>query len=152
MAERVTDCPSVNDALQAVVQPMPEGALETVPFPVIETESVWVVVVGGNSLNDAVTDFAALIVTAQEPDPEHAPPQLENSQLALGEAARVTDCPSAKVALQDVVHPMPTGELETVPLPVIATESLCDADSASVLTSLEGALSFPALSYAVTAK
>jgi len=150
VAARVTDCPSVKDELQELVQSIPAGALETAPLPEIETERLcWGFV---DSTNFIVTDFAASMVTTQEPGPEHDPPQLENFQFDFGEAESVTDCPCVNEALQEVVHPMPAGALETVPLPVIEIESVCDTLSDCVLTSAEGELSFPASSYAVTAK
>ncbi|GJL50873.1 MAG: hypothetical protein NPIRA01_21000 [Nitrospirales bacterium] len=150
VAARVTDCPSVKDELQELVQLIPAGALETDPLPEIETERLCSGFV--DSTNFMVTDFAAFMVTTQEPDPEHAPPQLENFQFDFGVAERVTDCPSVKDELQELVQPIPAGALETVPLPEIETESLCKTFSACVLTSAEGELSFPASSYAVTAK
>jgi hypothetical protein len=78
-------------------------------------------------VNVAVTLWAAFMVTAQEPLPEHAPLQPEKNDPAAAVGLSVTTVPPAKLALQLPGQLMPAGELVTVPEPVpaSATESVC---------------------------
>jgi hypothetical protein len=69
-----------------------------------------------------MTDWAAVMVTAQGPVPEHAPNQLMNLEPTAGVAVRVITLPPAKFAEQVDPQPMPVGELDTVPLPSLVTE------------------------------
>jgi hypothetical protein len=69
-----------------------------------------------------MTDWAAVMVTAQGPVPEHAPSQLMNLEPTAGVAVRVITLPPAKFAEQVDPQPMPVGELDTVPLPSLVTE------------------------------
>ncbi len=91
VAARVTVCPVANDASQVLPQLMPAGVETTVPVPVPSFVTVSV----GPSVNVAVTDFAASIVTSQGPVPVQAPDQPAKSELTAGTASRVTIVPSA---------------------------------------------------------
>src|SRR6267142_1878364 len=97
---------------------MPAGELVMVPVPVPDLLTV--------SVKDccakvAVTEVAALRVTVQVPVPEQPPPlQPEKVEPAAGVAVRVTAVPLANGAEHVAPQAMPTGALETVPLPAPA--------------------------------
>ena len=88
-AVSVTDVPVVIGVLvQAAGQLMPPVLLVTVPVPVPAGVTVTVNEAG---MKFALTDLAALIVTAQAPVPEHAPLQPAKTEAAEdGVAASVT--------------------------------------------------------------
>ncbi len=72
----------------------------------------------GSSVNVAVTDLAALIVTWQAPLPLQAPLQLANLESELGVGVRATTPACGKLAAQVEPQSMPAGSLVTVPEPV----------------------------------
>jgi len=117
-AVRVTAVPLVNDAEQVLPQEMPAGVLVTVPLPV--PALVTVSAMGDcTSVNVAVTDVAALIVTTHVPVPEQPPPlQPLNVDPAADAAVRVTAVPLVNACEQVAPQEIPAGELVTVPLPV----------------------------------
>jgi hypothetical protein len=92
VAVSVTDVLLLKLAEHIVPQLMPAGELVTLPLPVPAfvkfREKPWTV-------NVAVTDRAALMVTTHEPVPLHAPLQPVNSDPAAGAAVSVTDVPLA---------------------------------------------------------
>ena len=71
----------------------------------------------------ADTLCAEFIITMQLPVPLQAPPQPVKLQPLAGVAVKVTGVPLEKFALQVAPQLMPAGELVTVPLPVLLTES-----------------------------
>src|SRR5216684_2353720 len=73
------------------------------------------------TINVAVTDWAAFIVTTQLPVPLHpAPLQPLNADPLAGVAVNVTDVPLANNALHVTPQSMPAGLLLTAPLPLPA--------------------------------
>jgi hypothetical protein len=100
---------------------IPAGELVIVPLPVPPFVAVSAKVWG---LNVAVTDFAAVIVTTQEPVPVHAPLQPANVEPAVAVGVSVTDVPLLKLAEQVAPQLMPAGELATLPLPAPAFASV----------------------------
>ena len=73
------------------------------------------------SVNVAVTDWSALIVTVHVPVPEQpAPLQPVKVEPAAGVAVSVTTVPSLNDAEQVAPQLIPAGELVTVPEPVPA--------------------------------
>jgi hypothetical protein len=124
VAVRVMAVPGVTGCEQVVPQSMPAGLLVTVPEPVplLVTDSVI-----GRRLKVAVTDVAALTVTAQVPVPEQAPLQPAKDEPATGVAVRamavpgVTDCEQIAPQLM-----MPAGLPVTVPepAPLFVTDSV----------------------------
>src|SRR5437016_3870002 len=72
---------------------------------------------GGTSVNSAVTDVSAFIVTVQAPVPEQAPDQPVNCESGSGVAVRFTFVPGAKPAEQLEPQLIPLGLLVTVPVP-----------------------------------
>ena len=68
-------------------------------------------------LNAAVTDAAAFIVTLQLPVPEQAPLQPAKLEPAPGAAVSVSTVPILKASVQSPPQSIPTGVLETVPVP-----------------------------------
>jgi hypothetical protein len=88
----VTDVALLKLAEHVVPQLMPDGELVTLPLPVPAfvkfSEKPWTV-------NVAVTERAALIVTTQDEVPLHAPLQPLKSDPAAGAAVSVTDVPLA---------------------------------------------------------
>ena len=115
---------------------IPAGALVTVPVPE-PTSLTLSTKTPGIGANCAVTDFAALIVTAQTPVPVQAPLQPLNSEPLAALAVRVTSAPWSKLAAQVVPQVIPAGELVTVPVPVplVATESRCCSRAKVAVTS-----------------
>ena len=124
VAVRVMAVPGVTGCEQVVPQSMPAGLLVTVPEPVplLVTDSVI-----GRRLKVAVTDVAALTVTAQVPVPEQAPLHPAKDEPATGVAVRamavpgVTDCEQIAPQLM-----MPAGLPVTVPepAPLFVTDSV----------------------------
>ena len=103
---------------------IPAGALVTEPAPVPAFVTVSVCV----TVNVAVTDRSALIVTMQVPVPEQPPPlQPVKVEPAAGVAVRVTTVPSVKDAAQVAPQLIPAGELVTdpQPCPAFVTVSVC---------------------------
>ena len=100
---------------------MPAGLLVIVPLPV---PLLLVVSAKLCRLNVAVTDWAEVIETTQEPVPVHAPLQPANVEPAAAVAVSVTEVPLLKVAEQVAPQLMPAGELVTLPLPVPAFASV----------------------------
>src|SRR5258708_38649091 len=92
---RVTRVPGAKLATQVTGQPIPLGALVSVPPPV----PALVTVRGtGGTVKVAVTVVAAATVTTHVPVPEHPPPlQPVNTLPAVGVAARVTTPPAPDV-------------------------------------------------------
>jgi hypothetical protein len=115
LAVSVVAVPGVTDWEQVAPQLMPAGLLVTVPEPVpfFVTDSVT-----GVAVNVAVTDVAALTVTAQVPVPEQAPLQPAKVEPEAGAAVRVTAVPGAKDCEQVAPQLIPAGALVTVPPPV----------------------------------
>jgi hypothetical protein len=111
----VTAVPGPKDCEQVAPQLMPAGLLVTVPEPVplLVTDSVT-----GVAVNVAVTEVAALMVTAQVPVPEQAPLQPAKVEPAAGAAVSVTAVPGPKDCEQVAPQLMPAGLLVTVPEPV----------------------------------
>ena len=93
---------------------MPAGAEVTVPAPGPSIETARLKV---TAENDAVTDFAASIVTKQLSVPLHAPLQPANDEPVVGDAVRVTTVFSVKLSEQSVPQSMPAGEEITAPVP-----------------------------------
>src|SRR5262249_59909407 len=123
VAVRVTAVPLANVAEHVAPHVMPAGALVMVPdpAPVLLTVSA-----KPGSAKVAVTDCAALIVTAQVPVPVQPPPlQPVKVDPAAGVAVRVTAVPLANVAEHVAPHVMPAGALVMVPdpAPVLLTGS-----------------------------
>jgi len=118
LADRVTLAPLPKFALQVPGQLMPVGVLVTVPDPV--PANVTVSAKFTVALKVAVTDRAALMVTAQLAVPVHAPLQPAKVEPVVGVSAKMTLVPLAKLALQVPGQLMPAGVLVTVPLPVPA--------------------------------
>ena len=98
-------------------QLIPLGELVTVPEPAPDLTTVKVYEVGLIA-KVAVTDLAASMVTEQEPEPEHAPPQLEKVEPIEATAVRVMEVLELKLWEQVEPQLMPLGELVTVPEPV----------------------------------
>ena len=81
---------------------------------------VWIVAAAGempivmvgatDGLNEAVTAWLELIVTAQLPVPEQAPDQPPKADPELGVAVSVTTVPAVKLAVQAAPQLMPAGE------------------------------------------
>ena len=115
VAVRVTAVPGVTDCEQVAPQLMPAGLLVTVPVPVPLLVTVSVT---GSRLKVAVTEVAALTVTAQVPVPEQAPLQPAKEEPAAGVAVRVTVVPAVTDSEQVAPQLMPAGLLVTVPVPV----------------------------------
>src|SRR6267142_1996575 len=115
VAVSVTAVPLANEAEHVVPHEIPAGVLVMVPLPVpvllTVSAKLW-------SANVAVTDVAALIVTVQVPVPVQPPPlQPVKVDPAAGVAVSVTAVPLANAAEQVAPQEMPTGALETVPVP-----------------------------------
>ena len=120
-AVNVTAVPLANEAEHVVPQLTPAGALVTVPMP-----TPALVTVSGNvcSAKDAVTAWAALIVTVQAPVPVQAPLQPVKVEPTAGAAVNVTAVPLLKEAEQVLPQEMPAGLLVTVPVPVPERETV----------------------------
>src|SRR6202162_6007928 len=90
LAVSVTTVPLLKLALQVVPQLIPVGLLVNVavPVPALVTLNLQT-----GTLNVAVTDFAALIVTLQVPVPVQAPLQPANVDPAAAFAVSVTTVP-----------------------------------------------------------
>src|SRR5262245_11311357 len=125
VAVRVTAVPLANEAEHVAPHVMPAGALVMVPLPapVLLTVSAMPC-----SAKVAVTDCAALIVTAQVPVPVQPPLQPVKVEPAAGVAVRVTTVPVVKEVEHVAPHVMPAGALVMVPLPapVLLTVSAKD--------------------------
>jgi hypothetical protein len=118
-AESVTEVPWRNEAEQVLGQEMPEGALVTVPLPLMPIVSV------SSSLNVAVQLLVLVIVTVYVGlVPEQLPDHPEKPYPAEGEAVRATPVPYENVDEQVPGQDMPAGELVTVPLPLTPTVSV----------------------------
>ena len=104
--------PEVAPAVE--VQLMPPVPV-TVPLPVPAPVTVTVV-----RLNAALTDCAALIVTAQAPVPVQAPFHPAKADPAGAAAVNETDVPCVKENVQVPGQLMPTGLLVIVPEPAPA--------------------------------
>jgi len=122
VAVKVTTVPLVKACEQVAPQEIPAGELVTVPLPVPDFDTV--------SANDdcmklAVTVWAALIVTVQEPVPVQPPPlQPVNVEPAAAVAVSVTDEPLVNEAEHVAPQEMPAGALVTVPLPAPALDTV----------------------------
>lgn len=112
--------PVIVDAVP-VVQKLTVGVLVNVP-PLLLPQAPF----EGTSTKDAVTLFAASMVTVQAPVPLHAPVQPVKVLPPAGVAERVTDVLKVMEAEQVDPQLMPPGEEVTVPLPLpdLATESV----------------------------
>jgi len=154
VAVSVTVMPSSYVAVQVLPQLIPVGTLVTVPVPVPASVTVRGCV--GGVLEEKVAETVAdeTKVRAQLSVPVQAPPQLENVLPLLGVAVRVTLEPCGNVPEQVLVEQdMPVGLLVTVPPPLIEIDKTESVPVMVVLdTSKLGGLSFPDVSYAVTAK
>ena len=109
--------PELKLALQADPQLIPAGVLTTVPDPLPARDTASENI--GVALKVAVTEslLLALIVTEHAPVPEQAPPQPAKIDPAAGVAASFTDVPAGKSEVQVCPQLIPSGVLETVPLP-----------------------------------
>jgi len=85
------------------------------PFPAFATVSANAFIV-----KVAVTDFASVNETVQEPVPEHAPVQPVKIESEVGAAASETEVPALKFAAQVLPQEIPAGVDNTEPLPVPA--------------------------------
>jgi hypothetical protein len=96
---------------------------EYVPAPLTEPplEGLASVVSVNCRVKLAVTPFAELMVTEQDPAPEQSPDQLVKTVLAPGAAVRVTTVFLSNCALQVDPQLIPAGELVTVPEPLLMT-------------------------------
>ena len=118
VAVSVTVEPLENDAEHVNPHEMPAGELVTVA-PIAVTSSGCRLAV-----NVAVTDWAAVIVTAHVPRPVQAPDQPANVEPGAGVAVSVTAVPNEKVAKQVAPQSMGGGVELTLPkpLPAFATD------------------------------
>jgi hypothetical protein len=116
-AVRVMAVPGVTECEQVAPQVMPAGLLDTVPepAPLLATDRVT-----GRRLKVAVTEVAALTVTAHVPVPEQAPLQPAKEEPAAGEAVSVIAVPGVTDCEQVAPQLMPAGLLVTVPEPAPA--------------------------------
>ncbi len=90
-----------------------------------------------------MTLWFELIVTLQEPVPEHAPLQPENFEPLAGAAVSVTTVPEAKEAEQTPdAQSIPAGEETTLPPPLIVTVSVRLSGGASVNVAVTLAAAF----------
>jgi hypothetical protein len=76
--------------VQSVPQPIPPGALVTVPAPLPPFVTLRVKLLGGTVLNVAPTVLAASIVTRQDPVPAQGPVQPANAEPESAVAVSVT--------------------------------------------------------------
>ncbi len=91
--------------------------------------------------------------TTHEPVPVHAPLQLENVLSLLAAAVRVTLVPCENVPEHvPLEQEIPAGLLVTAPPPLISMVNKLIGSEKVVNLSTLGGLSFPDVSYAVTAK
>ncbi len=150
VAVKVIAVPGVTDCEQVAPQLMPAGLLVTVPEPVplFVTDTVT-----GVAVNDAVTEVAALMVTAQLPVPEQAPPQPAKAEPAAGEAVRVTAVPGVKDCEQVAPQLMPAGALLTVPepVPLLVTDRARVLPPVAVPLTAREMVSPPAVKFALPA-
>jgi hypothetical protein len=115
VAVKLTALPLANEAEQVAPQEMPAGVLEMVPAP---APALLTVSEKLGRAKVAVTAWAALMVTVQEPVPvQPAPLQPVKVEPVAGEAVRVTAVPVAKEAEHVAPHEIPAGLLVTVPVP-----------------------------------
>ena len=121
-AVRVTDVPFAYEAVtdDADTSDTPATSDDVEPLP------VWVTARDLSTTKVAVTERAWSMVTAHDPDPEHAPPHALSTQPEAGVAVRVTTVWSSNDELVDDpdVSEMPDGLDETVPVPVRLTLSV----------------------------
>ena len=153
---RVTMVPCGNEAVQVPPEQFnPDGLLVTLPLPSPANVTLKEPEGGGLEEKFALTETEEVDrAITQEPVPVHAPPQPENVLPLLGVAVRVTLDPCGNVPEQVLVEQdMPVGLLVTVPPPLIEIDK---TESVPVMVLLDtsklGGLSFPDVSYAVTAK
>ena len=103
VAVRVMGVPKGTACEQVAPQVMPPPVTVPTPAPLLVTDRVI-----GCSLKVAVTEVAALTVTAQAPVPEQAPLQPVKDEPAAGEAVRVMGVPEGtaceQVAPQECRH------------------------------------------------
>src|SRR6185295_17478497 len=123
------------DAEHVVPQLIAAGVLVTVPAPLPPLVTVSA---KGCRPKFAVTEVAALIVTAHVPVPVHAPLQPVNVAPAAGVAVSVTAVPLLKDAEHVVPQLTPAGALVTVPDPAPArlTVSAKDCRAKVAVTEL----------------
>src|SRR5208282_5881873 len=96
---------------------------ETLPEP--EPASATVNVTSGNCWNVAVTVMSELMVTWQVPVPKHPEPsQPTNREPDTAVGVSVTGVPGGYAYEQVPGHAIPDGELETLPEPEPASETL----------------------------
>jgi hypothetical protein len=118
VAVSVTIVPLLKDAEHAVPQLMPDGLEVTVPLPL---PALLTARVNCGSVNVAVTDLAAFIVTVQvAPETPSHPFQPPKMEVPLAVAVSVTNVPLLKEAEHAVPQLMPDGLEVTVPLPLPA--------------------------------
>jgi hypothetical protein len=116
---------------------MPAGLLVTVPLPVPDLATASVA--GGNASKVATTDVTPVIVTTQDPVPEHPPPdQPANVEPTLAVAVRATTVPTGNDSVQSLPHDMATLAVLTVPDPEPAfdTVSITDDENVAVTVAL----------------
>ncbi|NKE70328.1 hypothetical protein MNODULE_06195 [Nitrospiraceae bacterium HYJII51-Mn-bac16s-1-B09] len=114
-AVSVIDVPLLKDAEQVAPQLIPAGLLVTVPVPDPFLATVRVKLF---SVNVAVTDLAASMVTTQGPVPVQAPDHPVKSVSSAGAVVRVTVVAALKNAEQLLPQSMPAGEEVMVPVPL----------------------------------
>src|SRR5215831_3319694 len=134
VAVKVTAVPLANGAEQVVPQEMPVGMLVTVPEP---APALLTVSEKLCSVNVAVTEAAAFMVTVQVPVPVQPPLQPENVEPAAGVAVRVTAVPVVKDVEHVVPQEIPVGALVTVPVPVPALVTVSAKDDCTKLAVTE---------------
>jgi len=132
-AVNVTCVPLAKLAEHVVGQPIPAGALVTVPLPVPASTTVNATPVP--ALKVAVTVVAAFKVTTQVPVPAHPPPlHPANVEPSAADAVSVTSAPLAKFAEHVVGQLIPAGALVTVPAPVPASVTVNEPCTSPFLT------------------
>ena len=123
-AVKVTTVPLGKAAEQVTPQEMPAGVLLMVPDP---APALLTVSEKLGRAKNAVTVWAALIVTVQVPVPEQPPPlQPVKLDPVAGVAVNVTAAPPGKAAEQVAPHAIPAGVLVTVPLPAPAVPTVSE--------------------------
>jgi hypothetical protein len=133
VAVRVTIAPSLNMATHVGAQPIPVGALPTLPEPVPLSVTVRVCVI---IVNVARTDSSALMVTMHVVDVPEQPPPLHpaNVECAPGVSVSVTTVPLSYSAEHVGAQLIALSPLVTDPgpVPAVVTVSVCTAVKVAV--------------------
>jgi hypothetical protein len=133
VAVNVTLVVSTNEAVQVAPQVMPLGLdeIEPEPVPAAAVVSVQVTLLA----KVAVTVRAWVMGTVQVPVPVHAPDQPVKRLVLSAIGVRVTVAPSGRERLQVEKQVKPDGLDEAIdppPVPVVASESVCDGPNSAV--------------------